>query len=212
MPCRSSTGGPLPPRRPWIDAPAVAMSNSSNPSNMATNPFEPPRTVPSGRNGRSGLRLALSLSLSCRWPARRPPAPACRRMIPPWSSTMRSTAAHRVLGSGPKQALDRRGPDPHWWARPPGCPGTGKLSSPLAPLTSSRQRQCPHFPLAARPARAGPVRRWLDAPLHQGDRLMTPAARHCRTMFAPPPIVMSLSPAAARAWPSADSSPSVTTL
>lgn len=151
-------------------------------------------------------------SLSCRWPARRPPAPACRRMIPPWSSTMRSTAAHRVLGSGPKQALDRRGPDPHWWARPPGCPGTGKLSSPLAPLTSSRQRQCPHFPLAARPARAGPVRRWLDAPLHQGDRLMTPAARHCRTMFAPPPIVMSLSPAAARAWPSADSSPSVTTL
>jgi len=40
IPCSSSRGGPLPPRTPWIDAPAVEMSNSSNRSNMASNPLE----------------------------------------------------------------------------------------------------------------------------------------------------------------------------
>src|SRR5258707_15118073 len=104
MPCRSSRGDPLPPRTPWIDAPSVEMSNSSNPSNMATNP-RPPRLT-----DRPVLsQLAVRVNDEFLFPLTRQAAGGggpVRGMITPRASPLRSAPPFQVPSPGPQKALD----------------------------------------------------------------------------------------------------------
>src|SRR5260221_1152596 len=118
MPCRRSRGDPLPPRTPWIDAPSVEMSNSSNPSNMATN-LRPPILTDRPVLSQLAVRVNDESLLPVTSPVTAAVGPV-GGMITPQYSPLPSLPTFPVLSPGPQQAPDRRGPELRWWSTTPG--------------------------------------------------------------------------------------------